>query len=443
MIDKRILITYSNYILFVLSSLLVTLYIMSYDNVSEKSAWLLLLSFSTFLNYADIGFSPVLQRFFSYEISNKKSTEEKINKLFFFTHYIYCLISLILILLLVLSYFYSFSKLVKLDSSLFILFIIHTVGLIISFYGKKYVNALIGLGHIYKVNYKNSIINSIKLLSVIFLVITNSGLLSIIIAIQSANIAIVITNYFLSKKIFKNKNDLTLKEFKEKFNEVFPTVWRGGLAMFFSTGIIEFSNQLMVNNLNGDELNMYMFNLRIVLMISSFSMIYFSSLTPVYVDLRKNSQLKNFTSKVLESSNKVFLIYWGLSFLYLITVKFEYFGLINLNSNSLFSFVLVLVLFLERHHGIHMHIYSTQNKEPWYLFSLFSGSIYLSLLLFLSPNNPILAILLLGLSNLILNNWLPVKMSLQSMRCNFGDYFRNSNKFIYLVILLTIIITVI
>jgi hypothetical protein len=74
LVDKRILYTYSNYVLFVLTSLFVTVYVMSYDNTYEKSAWLLLLSFSTFLNYADIGFSPVLQRFFSYEISNKNSS---------------------------------------------------------------------------------------------------------------------------------------------------------------------------------------------------------------------------------------------------------------------------------------------------------------------------------------------------------------------------------
>jgi hypothetical protein len=443
LVDKRILYTYSNYVLFVLTSLFVTVYVMSYDNTYEKSAWLLLLSFSTFLNYADIGFSPVLQRFFSYEISNKNSSLEKSNKLFFFTEYLYLFISFILILLLVLSYFYSYSNLVKVDSSLFILFIIHSIGLIINFYGRKYVNALIGLGYIYEVNYKNTIINTFKLLSVTFLIITNSGLLIIIIAVQSANIVIVITNYFLSKKIFKKKNNLSFKEFKEKFNEIFPTVWRGGLGLFFSTGLIEFSNQFMVNNLNINELNMYMLNLRIVLMISSFSMIYFSSLTPIYVDLRKNSKIQKFRIAVLESSNKVFVIYWVISFLYLIVVKFDYFGFIDVDSNIFFSFILVLVLFLERHHGIHMHIYSTQNKEPWYLFILFSGSIYISLLLLFSPDSAILAILFVGISNLILNNWYPIKMSLQSMNCNFVDYFRSFNKLTFLFIFLSILIIVI
>jgi len=194
----------------------------------------------------------------------------------------------------------------------------------------------------------------------------------------------------------------------------------------------------MSRSLSLEEANMYMFNLRIVLMISAFSMIYFSSLTPVYVDIRKNHALIKFKNALIKPINIVTLIFLSLGLIYLIIVKFNYLGLFSLKSDLKFSIFLVLILFLERHHGLHMHIYSTQNKEPWYKFSLFTGVLYLSLLLILKPTSAIDAILILGLSNLILNNWLPVKMSLQSMGYSINEYFKNLYKVNYVLFFLLI-----
>jgi|GEM_PF-2865467 len=437
LIDKRIFYTYANYMTFVISSLSVTFYVMAYQNNYEKSAWLLLLSFSTFVNFADVGFSSVLQRFFSYEISKIDASNTRANKLFIFSNYIYLSLTFLLVVMLLFSYFYSYSKLVRNDPSILYMFIVHCLGLSLSFYGKKYANALIGLGHIYIVNYKNFIINIIKLFVVIFLILLNKSLLYIIIAIQAANLVIVFTNYILSKKFFI-KEKLIFIEFKILFIEIFPTVWRGALGLFFSTGIIEFSNQLMSQSLSLEDANMYMLNLRVVLMISAFSMIYFSSLTPIYVDLRKNHNLLKFKNALIKPINVVTFIFLSFGLIYLIIVKFNYLGLLDLKSDLKFSIFLVLIFFLERHHGLHMHIYSTQNKEPWYKFSLFSGGLYLSMLLIIKPTNAIDAILILGFSNLVLNNWLPVKMSLHSMKYSLNEYFKNIYKVNYALFFLLI-----
>ena len=431
LVDKRIFYTYANYMTFVISSLAVTFYVMAYQNNYEKSAWLLLLSFSTFVNFADVGFSSVLQRFFSFEISKINASKTRANKLFVFSNYIYLSLTFLLVVMLLFSYFYSYSKLVRNDPKILYMFIVHCLGLSVSFYGKKYANALIGLGHIYIVNYKNFIINLVKLFLVFFLILLNKSLLYIIIAIQIANLVIVFTNYILAKKHFLNKEKLFFIEFKSLFTEIFPTVWRGALGLFFSTGIIEFSNQLMSQSLSLEDANMYMLNLRIVLMISAFSMIYFSSLTPVYVDIRKNHTLLKFKNALIKPINVVAFIFLSLSLIYLIIVKFNYLGVLSLKSDLKFSVFLVLILFLERHHGLHMHIYSTQNKEPWYKFSLFSGALYLSLLLIVRPTNAIDAILILGFSNIVLNNWLPVKMSLNSMKYSLNEYFKNIYKVNY------------
>ena len=82
-----------------------------------------------------------------------------------------------------------------------------------------------------------------------------------------------------------------------------------------------------------------------------------------------------------------------------------------------------VVMFLERHHAMHAQIFVTKNKVPFLLSSFVTGAVYLALLGCLLPRIGIWGVVCAqGISNLIINNWWIVKISLESL----GDWRREN-----------------
>jgi len=96
-------------------------------------------------------------------------------------------------------------------------------------------------------------------------------------------------------------------------------------------------------------------------------------------------------------------------------------------SGALWS-VMVLMWFLERQQAFHAQIYMTTNKIPFYFTYTLTGVVQiLLLLLFLNFTNlNIWSVVLAQLiSNLLINNWYNVYISLKSLQVGFIKYFKD------------------
>jgi O-antigen/teichoic acid export membrane protein len=89
--------------------------------------------------------------------------------------------------------------------------------------------------------------------------------------------------------------------------------------------------------------------------------------------------------------------------------------------------VMAIVWFLERHHAMHAQIYVTTNKIPFYKSAIVTGVINISLLVILLPVIDVWAFpVAQGISNLAINNWWNVSVSIKSLQTNFKQFFLKS-----------------
>ena len=85
---------------------------------------------------------------------------------------------------------------------------------------------------------------------------------------------------------------------------------------------------------------------------------------------------------------------------------------------------------------MHAQIYVTTNKIPFYKTAIISGIFNVLFIYILLPKIGVWAFpSSLGLSNLIINNWWNVKISLESLNEKFSNYFYKS-AFVPLVLLI-------
>ena len=86
-----------------------------------------------------------------------------------------------------------------------------------------------------------------------------------------------------------------------------------------------------------------------------------------------------------------------------------------------------VIFFLERHHAVHAQIYSTTNHIPFWIPVGISGILNLTIAIFLMNFVGYWAFpIALGVSNLFINNWWNVKISLQSINQPIFKYLEKS-----------------
>jgi len=87
--------------------------------------------------------------------------------------------------------------------------------------------------------------------------------------------------------------------------------------------------------------------------------------------------------------------------------------------------IMTFVWYLERHHGMHAQIYSTTNHIPFYIPISITGAINLLIIFFLiEPIGVWVFPVAHGISNLLINNWWNVYLSLKSLNTNFKSFFK-------------------
>jgi hypothetical protein len=201
------------------------------------------------------------------------------------------------------------------------------------------------------------------------------------------------------------------------------------IVIISSTGVVELSGIIYAQIGNADNISSYLLAVRLMNIVSNVSRAPFYSKLPLFAKLRaqgKLNELSSITNYSIKTTLFVFIIvafFTGL----LITPS------LNLINSSI-EFIpytmwglMCVIFFLERHHAAHAQIYSTTNHIPFWVPVGISGILNISIALFLMDKMGYWAFpIALGVSNLFINNWWNIKISLHSINQPMYRYLKTS-----------------
>ena len=334
---------------------------LAFETYENGRLWLLVLGANAYVLYAELGLGPLIQRFTTYASANNEEVVE-IKK---FSQIIFFFLAIIIFVIVGYLMFDDFYKNERLT------YFCLAFGLTITMRYRFAYSVLMGLGETILVQKTLFISALIKLMLVVLGLITKSSLLYFVLVLQVLNISQYLALNYRIKSYIKSDHTIIYRDkFIALFMKIWPLIWRTVIAIVMGRVIIEI---ILYNLLQEIDKGALAFLLRYSMYVSTFSMTWLTIQLPKITLKRIN--------KGIELGD-----YRSFALMPLLLFTFGYFLLVVfLNSpfNSTYApesvstvIVVYLLLLVERVSGIIMHIYSTVNKEPWYLFMIGTVVIY-------------------------------------------------------------------
>lgn len=328
----------------------------------EGSLWLLILGANIYMTYFELGLGPLIQRWTTYS----DASGVDIRDLWNFSSIVFVFLSIILTCFLGFIYFYDSIM----DSGVLILILLS--GIAISMRYRFAYSMLMGLNKISIVQNSLLIFAVVKFVIILVGISMNQNLIYFVLVLQVLNsLQYIYLNRRLKSCLKHPYMVIKWSKMVAIFYLLWPLLWRSILALIVSRIFIE---EIIFSILNHEQNTSLGFVLRYGLYISSFSMIWLSVKLPSITLDRIGNSLKTSTY-LKEAIVPLFLLLvgYGLLMLYLYSPFNTVYGI----SHAFDYTIIFALLFVERVIGICMHIYSTVNREPWYIFFLFMGGVYL------------------------------------------------------------------
>jgi hypothetical protein len=419
-------------------------------NINEVAFWYLLLTINSFAIVVDFGFYPTFSRIISFvfyglsevsDISDKSriSKDKKPNwgfmeKVYGTINSTYFFLSFAVTIVIFLGSFNAINTVIQRsseESTLWIAYGVFLLSVVFSFFARRSDTVIIGTNHVALINRWNIINNLANSLSSILIVYFGYGIQWLAVNQLFFSILLIIRNYYIEIYICDGR----FKKFKlfnfdvQIFKWVWNPAWKSGVGILASTGLTQVTGLIYTTMSTSAELASYLITLKLVTTISQFSQAPFYSKTPIFSGLRVRNKISELSSKTMLAISRSLLVFViGISSLF-------FFGdyLLKLIGSETVLEAPTLIIFMgfvwffERHHAMHAQIYSTTNKIPFYKMLIITGLINICLMYILVPLIGVWGFpVSLGLSNLSINNWWNVKISLKSINQNFWNYFSKS-----------------
>ncbi len=438
--------------------ILTPLILVRYD-VNEIAFWYLLLTINSFTVVVDFGFYPTFSRVISYAFNGLQSIDEfgkpnsstkgtpnwdLMGRVYGTINSTYLTLGLLVILIITAVSYTSVARIVDHyadPTSLWIAYGLYMLSIYFQFLAKKFDAVIIGTNHVALINRWNMVINVVNALSAVLIVYLGLSIIWLAIHQLTFSIILNVRSAFLERWICNGKfRTLKILSFdKEVFEWCWGPTWKSGILILCSTGVSQASGLIYSHTADPVKLASYLLSLKLVTTIAQFSQAPFYSKIPTLSGLRMKNDIHTLSNISATAMNKALLAFvigmagliffgdWGLKF-------------IGANSKLIDSRILLFmafVWFLERHHAMHAQIYVTTNKVPFYKSAIITGIINICCVWVLLPRYDVIAFPIAhGVSNLLINNWWNVFLSLQSIKEDFGQYFRKSFAIPFLVLTL-------
>lgn len=399
---------------------------------------------------SEFGTGPVIVRLTSFikcgakdlsldiDIIQKSRSTDKIDKisfdkLFNLVRKFYNLLILPNILIFgITGYYYINNLSTKLDNyneNTISAFIFLLLSLPLSLRGRMYHNLLTGLGYQRTVYLWNTLCTILISIMYLFILYRKGDILDLILVGQSIHLVLYLRNQILFKKIYRKLFDSHMPpklEGWQYFNAFWSPSVRGFLGLTGSMGIFQFINLSIANVLPATLSASYLLTIRLITIAEQAANVFLVSKLPSLNIARAKSHMGEIQTITIYLVRIVLFVYISTC---IIIFSFTYFMLpyISLNTPLLSIEILTLLVsfgILSRHHTIHTHVFSTLNKEPFYIPIIITSILNLYLLTLLIDKFQVLGVVLAsGLANIVILNWWCVKISIKSINFSIFQYF--------------------
>ena len=427
-----------------ISLLLVTSLILKGFSVEEVAVWFL---FSTIISLGfilDLGFAPTFIRLVSYILGNNSKQREheedlrkdsskwhEMQRLYGTIGFIYLLLTSALIVFFTAIGFFFFKKHAQAcpnAQEVWIAWFLICFGASVNFYGTKYDSIMKGMNFIPLMNRWNILFTICSSISQVTVLLLGGHLLHLVIVNQAFSLLNVVRNRYLLRSVYDGRFK-SFKSFsfdKEVFSRAWPPSWKTGILVFVSQSGVHISGLIYAQYADVKLLAAYLFSLRVIMLVNEFSWAPFYSKLPVYSRLRSEGKLGELSVLAFTGIQNSLLLFTVGSFAAGISMDFilnQLHSTTQFVSGNLWALMMV-TFFLERHHAMHAQIYLTTNKVPFYITSSISTGLYWFGLYFLIQRIGIWApISCQFASNLVINNWYNVRISMRSLERSITSYF--------------------
>ncbi len=423
--------------------------VVSVYTTTEVATWFLFLSVVSISNLFDLGFYSAGSRLVSYIMGGQnridgvfdpvKEDEDVIvnwdlySKLYGTYGVIFILLSGIFLLALVTIGSFSFERTINQASEPMILWnawIVIIISMVCNVYGKKYKTFLHGMNKIPLMNRWNSLFGILTLVSGFVVLSAGLNMFWFVFSTQVFVVLSVIRDKFLLRSVLDKAVKLRKIYWDKKlFKDVWKPTWRTGVGVLGSTGITEATGFIYAQYANPGSLASYLLALRFINFISTVSKAPFYSKLPVYNKLRAKVALEDLT-RITKKGIVFALVVFIFCTLTIGIFTNPILKLIDSNIEFVslyFWFALSFVWYVDRHDSMHAQIYSTTNKIPFYITIIITGLVNLGLIILLIDTLGIWTfVVAAAVSNLLINNWWNVMVSLKSLKTNKFKYLVNS-----------------
>lgn len=435
-------------------------------NSDETAFWYLLLTINSMVIVVDFGFYPTFSRVISYvfngldrisDISKKTRIIEGDRPAWGFMKNVYGTLNTVYVSLCFLVFFVilvaSYSPVSTIINrtgnqlELWYSYGFFLLSIALNLFAKRSDSIIIGTNHVAMINRWNILNNISNSVSSIIIVLYDLGVIWLAVNQLAFAIILVFRNIYIERNICEKK----FKKFKfinfnkELFLWIWNPSWRSGILILASTGLTQITGFVYTNLSTSAQLASYLITLKLVTTISQFSQAPFYSKLPIFSGLRVKNHLTCLSEKTIVAIRKSLMVFVvGIMFLiYLGDYLLEFIGSKTRLESPEFIILMAFVWFFERHHAMHAQIFVTTNRIPFYKTAIISGVVNICFMLFLIPKVGSWAFpISLGISNLIINNWWNVKISLKSIESDFFPYFRKSALLPFFILLFLAVIKV-
>lgn len=286
-----------------------------------------------------------------------------------------------------------------------------------------------GLNYVALSKRSDALVSIATVLCNLVVVLSGGKLLSIVVSTQLWIIVGLFRNWQLCKTISGGRFREIPPACADKtvMASLWPATWRTGIGTLMSFGLMQTTGLINAQFATARDSASYLFAMRIIQLISSFSQAPFYSKLPVFPRLRAENKMSEFISIAAKSMQQSLLVY-TVSFAILTAAGSSVLVLVKSNvdfpSKWIWS-ILGLVFFIERYAAMHLQLYSTSNKIISHIANGLTGVVCIVTILVLVPAYSTLALpvgLLIGYASIY--SWYPVVKSYREFNLKFFVFER-------------------
>lgn len=254
------------------------------------------------------------------------------------------------------------------------------------FLGNSYASILQGMDKIPQLRRWEILFGVCQVFTTTLVLLLEKSFSSFIIVYQLWIIIGALRNYLLVKRMFPKFVKVPAIINREVLNIVWPVVWRSGIGILASHGVVQMSGLVYAQIGTPIQVASYLLAIKVISIISVFSQAPFYSKIPRFAEFRARGEIEKLLALAKREMFLSHFVYVGACVSVLILMP-QLLAIINSKTPFVSNLMWIIISFaflFERHGAMHLQLYSLTNRIVWHIANGISGlgAIILAMLLY-------------------------------------------------------------